>query len=44
MATEHFGIELVDLHDIGKLTGHPTPLGMAQICEQVMDVLAGETR
>ena len=43
MATEHFGIELVELHDIEKLTGHPTSLGMAQTCEQVMDVLAWET-
>ena len=30
------GIEVAELHDVDKIAGHPTPLGMAQICEQVL--------
>ena len=33
---ERLGIEVVQLHDVDKTNGHPTVLGMAQICEQVL--------
>ena len=35
------GLEFVALHDIDKINGHPTVLGMTQICEQVLERLAG---
>ena len=35
-AGEHFGVEVVVLEGIDKQSGHPTPLGMQQICEQVL--------
>ena len=34
------GLEFVALHDIDKINGHPTVLGMTQICEQVLEGLA----
>ena len=34
---ERLGVETVVLHDIEKIDGHPTPVGMAEICEQVLD-------
>lgn len=36
-AGEHYGVDTVALHDIRKESGHPTPLGMTDICEQVLD-------
>ncbi len=36
LAAEHFGVEVVELHGIDKQDSHPTPLGMEQICEQVV--------
>ena len=36
-AAEHFGADFVELHNIDKESGHPTVLGMEQICEQVME-------
>ena len=36
-ASEFFGAGYVELHDIDKDMGHPTILGMEQICDQVME-------
>lgn len=36
---DRLGIEVVELHDVDKIDGHPTPIGMAQICEQIASVL-----
>ncbi len=38
-ACKHYQIEYVLLHDIDKYSGHPTKLGMAQICEQITSIL-----
>ena len=38
-ASELIDVELVELHDIDKIAGHPTVLGMTQICEQVIEKL-----
>ena len=38
-ACEHYGITNVVLSSIDKVNGHPTSLGMAQICSQVMAAL-----
>lgn len=35
-AGEHFGVEVVELEGIDKQSGHPTPLGMEQICKQIL--------
>ena len=35
-AGEHFGVEVISLLGVTKVAGHPTPVGMAEICEQVM--------
>lgn len=35
----HYGVEYVKLHDIDKITGHPSVKGMAQIKNQVLDYL-----
>lgn len=37
-AGEHFGVEVIELHGIDKQSGHPTPLGMEQICNAVLKV------
>ena len=36
---ERLGILTVELRDIEKIDGHPTPLGMSQICEQLLAAL-----
>ena len=36
---ERLGIEVVELSGIDKEAGHPTPLGMEQICNQVLSAL-----
>ena len=36
---ERLSVELVELHDVDKINGHPTVLGMTQICDQVMDAI-----
>ena len=41
-AGKHFGVEVVELHDVDKQCGHPTVLGMEQICTQVLDSLRQE--
>ena len=38
-AASYFGADFVGLHGIDKNSGHPTPLGMEQICEQILDAL-----
>ena len=32
---QHYGVKLIELHDIDKQLGHPSKLGMRQIAEQV---------
>ena len=38
-ACKHYQIEYVALSDIEKYSGHPTKLGMTQICEQIESVI-----
>lgn len=38
-ASERFGADYVELHDIDKDMNHPTALGMDQICDIVMECL-----
>ena len=33
------GVEFIELSDIDKIDGHPTPLGMAKITEQIINAL-----
>jgi peptide/nickel transport system substrate-binding protein len=40
-ASEKFGTSYIELHDIDKMSGHPTTKGMAQICEQVLAGVRG---
>ena len=35
-AAQQLSVDFVELHDIDKIDGHPTVLGMSQICEQVI--------
>ena len=35
-AAQHYGVEVIKLSDIEKMSGHPNPRGMEQICEQVI--------
>ena len=37
----HYGIPYIQLHDIDKMAGHPSVLGMRQIAAQVKEGLAG---
>ena len=39
-ASAHFGTSYIELHDIDKMCGHPTIVGMAQIAEQVKEFIA----
>ena len=39
--TEHYGLEYVPLSGVDKVNGHPTELGMAEICEQILDTVGG---
>ena len=34
---QHYGIQLIELHDIEKQNGHPSVSGMKSICEQLME-------
>ena len=36
---QQLSVDFVALHDIDKINGHPTVLGMTQICEQVLEKL-----
>ena len=38
-AAEHIGVEYLALHDIDKMNGHPTVLGMQQIYTQFVSFL-----
>ena len=38
-AAARLGVETVVLHDVDKECGHPTPRGMEQICEQILEQL-----
>ena len=38
-AAQQFSVDFVELHDIDKINGHPTVLGMTQICEQIIEKL-----
>ena len=38
-AAERLDLEFVELHDVDKINGHPTVLGMTQICDQVLGAL-----
>ena len=35
-ACEHYGFKYIALNNIDKISSHPTELGMAQICEQIL--------
>lgn len=35
----HYGIQLIELHDIEKQNGHPSIKGMKSICDQLIDAL-----
>ena len=35
-AGKHIGVSVVQLSEIDKVAGHPTPLGMEQICKQIL--------
>ena len=39
LAAEQLGAEFVKLCGVDKINGHPTVLGMTQICEQIVDQL-----
>jgi hypothetical protein len=34
---EHYGVDTIALHDVHKESGHPTPEGMTDICDQVLE-------
>lgn len=36
-ACTHYGLEYVGLSDVEKINGHPTELGMEQICQQLLE-------
>ena len=35
----HYGVKCIELHDIHKLSGHPSVKGMQQIAEQILNEL-----
>ena len=36
----HYGVQLIELHDIDKQNGHPSISGMKSICEQLLEQIA----
>jgi len=38
---QHYGVPLIELHDIDKQNGHPSIAGMESICEQILEVTDG---
>lgn len=36
---QHYGVKCVELHDIDKLSGHPSVKGMKQIADQIIEAL-----
>ena len=35
----HYGIQLIELHDIDKQNGHPSVAGMQSICDQLLEAV-----
>ncbi len=35
----HYGIQLIELHDIDKQNGHPSIAGMQSICDQLLEAV-----
>ncbi len=36
---KHYGVQLIELHDIEKQNGHPSISGMKSICEQLLEAI-----
>ena len=36
---QHYGIQLIELHDIEKQNGHPSVSGMKSICDQLLEAI-----
>ncbi|MBO5945358.1 MAG: hypothetical protein J6Q69_02010 [Clostridia bacterium] len=36
ISAEHYGVEFIALHDITKEDGHPTSVGMEELCNQII--------
>ena len=36
---KHYGVQLIELHDIEKQNGHPSINGMKSICEQLLEAI-----
>ena len=36
---QHYGVQLIELHDIEKQNGHPSISGMKSICEQLLEAI-----
>ena len=36
---QHYGIRLIELHDIEKQNGHPSVSGMKSICDQLLEAI-----
>lgn len=36
---QHYGVQLIELHDIEKQNGHPSVAGMKSICEQLQEAI-----
>ena len=36
---KHYGVQLIELHDIDKQNGHPSIAGMKSICEQLLEAI-----
>ena len=39
---QHYGVPCICLHDIDKMSGHPSVKGMQQIAGQIEEFIAGE--
>lgn len=39
---KHYGIQLIELHDIEKQNGHPSIKGMKSICDQLIDAIGSD--
>jgi lysophospholipase L1-like esterase len=39
---QHYGVPCIRLHDIDKMSGHPSVKGMQQIAQQIEEFIAGE--
>ena len=36
---QHYGVQLIELHDIEKQNGHPSIRGMKAICDQLQEAI-----